>query len=183
MTLSRSLEELNLVLFPSDLLVSKNMPLKEYAPETDTKVRRMFDLLYRTPNGVGLAAPQVGWNVQLFVLNLSGKPEMKGDELVFWNPTIVRTDGPFVYMKEGCLSFPGITGRVKRHTEVELSAQTPSGPVSMTFEGLGAQAVQHEMDHLGGVLFIEKMSYAERREVNVLLDGLIELQRRSGSKK
>jgi peptide deformylase len=152
---------MEIVRYPNDLLVAKNKPLDRYTPDAAAQVVEMLKLMYRT-GGVGLAAPQVGWNVRLFTLGVSavGDPEVK--HRVIWNPEI-ETSGELVPMREGCLSFPRIYAQIKRWTRTRLVGQTPEGPIDEVFMGLGAQAIQHEMDHLDGILFIEKMTPADRQ--------------------
>jgi peptide deformylase len=152
---------MEIVKYPSDLLVAKNKPLDKYTPDVASQEVDMQKLMYQT-GGVGLAAPQVGWNVRLFTLGVSatGDPEVK--YRVVWNPEI-ETSGELVSMREGCLSFPRIYAQIKRWTRTRLVGQTPEGPIDEVFVGLGAQAIQHEIDHLDGVLFIEKMTPADRQ--------------------
>jgi len=142
--------------YPSTFLVARNRPIDNYNDETHDKVLEMFELMYKH-GGVGLAAPQVGWNVQLFILNLSGKKELAHQEQVIWNPTLV-TNGNLVAAPEACLSFPKISAMIERSAVCRLNAHSPTGLIEKEFRGFGAQAVQHEMDHLEGILFHERMS-------------------------
>ncbi len=118
-------------------------------------VSDLFDTMY-AENGVGLAASQVGVLKQVFVLDCS----VDGDDypqMVFINPSIVRTKGATL-SKEGCLSFPGIYTDVKRYQEVTIRYMDMNGKRrEMTIEdgGLLCRAIQHEMDHLNGVLFVD----------------------------
>lgn len=152
--------KLSLVLYPDAKLTNSNAPITEYTPEMAEKVKDMFELMYAT-DGVGLAAPQIGWNVQLFVLNLTPKDKTK--QQVFWNPK-VKNSGGWIDDIEGCLSFPGVFSKIKRYASTHLSAMTPEGPVELDFEDIGARAIQHEIDHLEGFLFIERMTPADQRK-------------------
>lgn len=112
-------------------------------------------------HGAGLAAPQVGWNVELFILSI---PDSSGKarERVIFDP-IMTPIGVKKPMEEGCLSFPGMFGAIPRYDKVQLVAKTPEGPIDEVLVGFEAHAVQHEMDHLAGILFIEKMTPADRQ--------------------
>ncbi len=105
-------------------------------------------------NGVGLAGPQVGVTVRLFVAS----PTLEVlDRRVYVNPRIVSAEGS-QDSEEGCLSFPGITCHVKRHDKVVIRAMDPNGePFEETSEGLAARIFQHEGDHLDGRLLVDRM--------------------------
>lgn len=152
--------KMEVLFYPDPRLVEANLPITEYTPEMAERVKEMFDLMYKT-DGLGLAAPQVGWNVQLFVLNLT--PRDKSGERVYWNPKITNL-GEQILDIEGCLSFPGISAKIKRYQETVMVAETPEGKITTTFSDLGARAIQHEMDHLEGMLFIDRMTPADQRK-------------------
>jgi peptide deformylase len=146
--------------YPDSRLVANNAPITEYTPEMAEQVKEMFTLMYKT-DGIGLAANQVGWNVQLFVMNIT--PNDKTGERVYWNPKILNI-GDQVADIEGCLSFPTISAKIKRFEQTELNAETPTGHVTEYFEGLSARAIQHEMDHIEGMLFIDRMTPADQKK-------------------
>lgn len=110
----------------------------------------MMDTMYAA-EGLGLAAPQVGVPVRLIVVDVGDGP------LVLFNPRIVRSSGEAV-AREGCLSVPGVTGEVVRGEEVtvESLAKNGFGVRTIRGDGLLARALQHEIDHLDGILFIDK---------------------------
>jgi len=119
-----------------------------------TLVKDMLDTMY-TNNGVGLAAPQIGENLRIFVIDVSTKDEPL-NPMVFINPKIIKREGE---MKgdEGCLSFPAVYTEVKRYKKVMVKAQNENGRF-FTIEAEGdllAKALQHEFDHLDGILFID----------------------------
>jgi peptide deformylase len=161
---------MELLIYPDTRLTKANLPIKEWIPEMDNNIIKMFDIMYKT-KGIGLAAPQVGWNVQLFVYNLTGMFDQKDQEKVIFNPKIT-TSGDEVFEIEGCLSFPGMNARIKRWSNVRLVGQTPQGNIEEDFEGLGAIAMQHEVDHLNGMLFIERMNPAEFAKNRTILNKL-----------
>lgn len=124
--------------------------------------RKMFGLMYAV-NGVGLSACQVGWNVQLFVMN-PDKDRRRSAERVFWNPSIFGTEGDPEPMREGCLSLPKVFGNVKRFPGIVLKAMTPAGERVELFRDFPAQVVQHEMDHMAGKVCWEKFTDEPERK-------------------
>ena len=116
-------------------------------------------------NGIGLAANQVDLPIQLFVVNLSGDPN-EGEELVFVNPVLSSPKGSDE-AEEGCLSIVGVNALVARPETVHVSAYDLSGnEISMTVDGMLARAIQHETDHLEGVLFIDRISESSMKQVD-----------------
>ena len=109
--------------------------------------------LARTPNGIGLAAPQIGKNLRVFV----ALPELELNQTVFINPVITKISSEAKPMEEGCLSVPEKYGKVGRAVSLKVEAYNERGrKFKMKAEGLIAQLVQHEIDHLDGKLFIDK---------------------------
>jgi peptide deformylase len=116
----------------------------------------MFELMYAA-NGIGLAANQVDLPLRLFVCNLTGRPN-EGEELVLINPVIRRPKG-HVEQEEGCLSLPGLYAPVKRPETIEVEAYTLDGSIiSGQLDGMMSRVVQHEVDHLNGVLFTDRLT-------------------------
>lgn len=121
-----------------------------------------MELIYQA-RGIGLAAPQVGWSVRLFIIDVDG--DLHGEK-VFINPVITEEVGE-LNKEEGCLSFPGIMGKVVRAQRIKAQAYTLKGQkIEIEAEGLAARAWQHEIDHLNGCLFIDKMSPASRLAIS-----------------
>lgn len=148
--------EMEILLYPDPRLTAKNLLLGSWSPEAHVQVEEMRKLLENVP-GAGLAAPQVGWNVRLFIAYLRDEESGEEVEQVIFDPEISRL-GELVSMEEGCLSFPKIRAKILRYDRVRLVGKTPQGPIDRVLTGFYAQVVQHEMDHLDGLLFIEKMS-------------------------
>jgi peptide deformylase len=128
--------------------------------EIEHNVKRMFKVM-REFRGVGLAAPQVGWNVRLFVMNANthatdgaAKPITRK---VYWNPRI-EVSGEPALLEEGCLSLPKVYGKILRYPTVKLFATTPSGPDVEIHEGYDAQIIQHEVGHLDGKLCFDNFA-------------------------
>lgn len=161
--------------YPDPRLTLPNAPLERFGPEEMERVAEMFRIMAEG-DGVGLAAPQVGWNVRLFVLVLPtspGGPEMptRPTPFVFYNPTVDLL-GRKVRLPEGCLSFPGIHSTIERFSAVRMKAETPSGPVDVTTSDFPAHAIQHEFDHLDGVLMTDRMDPEERARLEPALEAL-----------
>jgi peptide deformylase len=128
----------------------------------------MFELMYEA-RGVGLAANQVDLPLRMFLVNLESDPD-QGEELVFVNPVLSRPKGS-EETEEGCLSLPGLYGLVRRPKQIRVNAYSIDGSeIQADVDGLLARVVQHETDHLDGVLFIDRMSESARRELKVELD-------------
>lgn len=122
--------------------------------------------------GVGLAAPQVGIEHKLLVLNPSGSRDDRSGELVLCNPRITRKKGR-EFGEEGCLSFPGIHAEVERWVDITVAYQDLDGrECTMTATGWLARIVQHELDHLDGVFFVDRLTAAEKLRVKAKLQEL-----------
>jgi peptide deformylase len=121
--------------------------------------------------GLGLAAPQVGENVRVFILEPSILPSICGHR-VFINPRL-SISGPPARREEGCLSLPGIWETVTRPSMVTVEAMGPDGlGFRLELAGLAARAVQHEYDHLDGILFVDRLSSLKRRLLRSTLSRL-----------
>lgn len=146
----------------------KSKPIKEINSDLRRVVGGMFELMYNA-KGIGLAANQVALPYRVFILNLSADPEVKEEEIVFINPEIIRRKGT-TEGEEGCLSFPGMYGQVKRAAKVTIEAFNLQGEcIEYTLDDLAARAVQHETDHLDGVLFIDRLTDASKRELEPVI--------------
>jgi peptide deformylase len=132
--------------------------------ELKKMVRQMFDLMYEN-KGIGLAANQVDLPYRFFIINLTSDPAARDEEHVFLNPVIPQRNGS-AEDSEGCLSFPEIYAPVRRPEKIVLSAYSLSGEeISYGMDGLYARAVQHEFDHLDGVLFIDRLSDTAKLDI------------------
>jgi peptide deformylase len=135
----------------------------------------MAETMYAAP-GIGLAAPQVGADARLVVIDVA-KGEDRGHPIFLFNPVILESQGETVY-EEGCLSVPGLTSDVTRASRVVVQALDREGnPLTLDAEGILAVCLQHELDHLEGRLFIERISplkralYKKRRQKQLRKDG------------
>lgn len=156
--------------YPHPTLRHKSKPVKRVDAALRETVREMFELMYEH-RGVGLAANQVDLPIRLLVMNLQGSPE-EGRELVLINP-VLRLPKGTEEAEEGCLSFPDLHVPVRRPETITVSAYDLRGQViEAEWSGLAARAVQHEVDHLDGVLFIDRLSETHRLAANEALDEL-----------
>jgi peptide deformylase len=173
----------DIVRYGSPVLRQKGARIERITPEIRQLVSDMFDTMYAA-HGVGLAAQQVGEALQLTVLDIRGVEErpstllLNGQPsdpeafmpLVLVNPE-VRAVGDPVSGPEGCLSFPEVYAEVERPESVDVQAADLEGrPIRFRCGGLLAKAVQHEVDHLNGVLFIDRMARAAKAGVQEELD-------------
>jgi peptide deformylase len=155
MAMSMDPQNLTIVLYPEAVLRKVAQPVQTVTPEIQAICLRMLDLMHEAP-GVGLAAPQVGLPIRLFVANATGEEE---DDMVFINPVITVDGKATEDMEEGCLSLPGINASIRRPKAVTIEATDINGNRFIaSSDDLPARIWQHENDHLDGVLIIDKMS-------------------------
>lgn len=166
---------MEILYYPDPSLTFPNNLLGTWSEESAKKVEEMRFLLMKT-NGAGLAAPQVGWNVRLFILSIAGNKGETLERIVF--DPVMTLLGSKVRMEEGCLSFPHVWATIERYDRVRLEGKTPDGPLDEILVGFEAQAIQHEMDHLDGILFIERMTPADRQKNAPAIRELEELWKR-----
>jgi peptide deformylase len=161
-------EELNIILYPDPRLKRVSKKIAHFDEKLGDLVKRMFELM-REAKGVGLAAPQVGQNIRLFISNHSGKPE---DDRVYVNPELTDAEGTEAG-EEGCLSLPGLHVQVDRAKTVHLKAQDLTGKVfEQTETGYLPRIWQHELDHLNGTMLIDRMGITAQMENRKLLKDL-----------
>ena len=151
---------LDVVKYGDPILTKRSEEVSEFDDKLRKLIDNMFETMYGAP-GVGLAAAQVGVLKRLFVMDCSsGKDKKK--KLVLINPVIETEEGEQIG-EEGCLSFPDITAEIDRSTSVAVEAETLDGDrVEIEASGLLARALQHEVDHLNGILFIDRMNSAAK---------------------
>ena len=147
--------KLNILSYPDPRLRTLATPVKEVSDEIKTLITDMIETMYDA-EGIGLAASQVDHHIQLIVMDLS---ENKDTPMVFINPKItplVEEKQPY---EEGCLSVPEVYDKVERPNKVRIEALDENGDmIDKEAEGLLAVCIQHEMDHLNGVIFVDYLS-------------------------
>jgi peptide deformylase len=159
---------LHIVNHPHPALRHQSKPVKRVDAELAGIVRDMFQLMYES-GGIGLAANQVDLPLRLFIVNLAAAAD-EGEELVFINPVLSKPKGN-VEMEEGCLSFPQLYGPVIRPKEITVNAYNLRGEeIKAHLSGMLARVVQHEYDHLDGVLFIDRMSQIAKAKVQHVVE-------------
>lgn len=162
---------LSIIPYPHPTLRVRSKPIRRVNKELRNMAAEMLDLMYEA-EGVGLAANQVNLPVRIFVVNPSGE-RGDGEEMVLLNPELQMPKGS-VTGQEGCLSLPGVFGQVKRPKSIRLSAFDLKGnPVERIVDGFLARVIQHESDHLDGVMFFDRMIEEAKREID---DQLHELE-------
>ena len=145
--------------YPDPVLRNKTARVEKIDGSLDRLIQDMIETMHAAP-GVGLAANQVGVPLQLAVIDLSGREnvEQRHPLFVIINPEILSLEGSIVE-EEGCLSIPDYSEKVKRAAKVKVRAQDRTGkPFEIEAEGLLAKALQHEIDHLNGLLFVDRLS-------------------------
>lgn len=144
---------------PDPILRAVAKPIDRVTPAIRELAKDMIQTMHDR-DGIGLAAPQIGKDIQLFIANPTQEP---GKELVVINPTVIPIRGQ-ASIVEGCLSLPNIWEKVRRSQVVRLQGQDLSGkPIDLEADGLLALVAQHEMDHLLGHLFIDRLSWLKRQ--------------------
>ncbi|MEN4053365.1 MULTISPECIES: peptide deformylase [Sulfurimonas] len=157
--------KLNIVEYPDKRLREKSKEVKVFDEKLHQLLDAMNPLMINT-NGIGLAAIQVAHPIRALILNI---PDEDGEQppenlLEIINPILVEKSGETTY-QEGCLSVPQFYEDIKRYEKVTINYQDRDGNTkTLEADGLLAIAIQHEMDHLDGILFIDKLSYARRKK-------------------
>jgi peptide deformylase len=147
--------------YPDPRLKQPALPVAAVDDEIRKLVDDMAETMYAAP-GVGLAANQVGVLLRVFVIDIASDDE-PSDLKVFINPEIESSEGTQTW-EEGCLSFPGVTEEIRRAERVRVKALDRDGkPFELDAEGLLAVAIQHETDHLNGVVMLDRLSAVKRR--------------------
>lgn len=157
--------KLKIVEYPDKKLREKSKKVEKFDEKLHNLLDAMYPIMINT-NGIGLAAIQVAHSVQVLILNI---PDEEGEQpkenlIEIINPVVTRKSGESVY-QEGCLSVPSFYEDINRFESVSVNYQDRDGNTkSIDADGLLSIAIQHEMDHLEGILFIDKLSYGRRKK-------------------
>ena len=155
-----------IIYLPDPRLRQVSTPVEHFDESLQTLINDMFDTMYEA-KGVGLAAPQIGVNLRLSVVDVVGD---KSQQLVLINPEILTSEGSAEF-HEGCLSVPGAYDTVVRAQQVTVRALDRLGkPFELTADGLLGECLQHEIDHLNGKLFVDLLSPVKRAIARRKLD-------------
>jgi peptide deformylase len=168
--------EFSLTLYPDPLLRQVAEPVTVFGEPLRAIVAAMYELMQKS-KGVGLAGPQVGLKKRILVLNPTGDPK---DDLTLVNPLIVARSGADTLFDEGCLSFPGIYAEIRRPERCTVKAFDVEGrAIEAEHSGFESRIIQHEFDHLEGLLLVDRMSPADKLRNRVALEELVERFKRS----
>jgi peptide deformylase len=162
---------LPIVAYGDPVLRKRGSDIPENTPEIQALIDNMFETMYNA-SGVGLAAPQIGRSLRLFVIDASGfvdedeedEEGLKGFKQVFINPQITQEEGEEWAFNEGCLSIPDVREDVSRQEDIQITyLDRDFKEHTETFTGLKARVIQHEYDHIEGVLFTDHLSPLRKR--------------------
>jgi peptide deformylase len=157
--------KLKIVEYPNKKLKEKSLKVEKF----DKKLHDLLDAMYRlmmNSNGIGLAAIQVSHAINALIINVPDEDgEQSEDNLIeIINPVITHKDGISTY-QEGCLSIPGFYEDINRYETIHMSYQDRDGSTkTLNTDGILSIAIQHEIDHLNGILFIDKLPYSRRKK-------------------
>ena len=168
---------LPIYLYGQPVLRKKCKDIDVNFPDLDKLINNMFETMYNA-EGVGLAAPQVGLDIRLFVVDLEplaeDNPQYSGFKKVFINPQIVERKGEIVKFNEGCLSLPGINETVEREETIRIQYLDENlVEHEEEYSDFFARCIQHEYDHIEGILFIDKLSAIRRQLLKSKLNNLV----------
>jgi len=153
---------LPIFIYGEKILRKRSVEVTEVTRDLADLAQDMLETMYKAP-GIGLAAPQVGKSIRLIVVDVKSYEEDEKAPLVLFNPEIIDSSGE-VFDEEGCLSFPGLRVKVKRPEIISVKALDVTGK-EFTLNnagGLLSRCIQHEMDHLDGILFVDRISKADK---------------------
>jgi peptide deformylase len=163
-----NIEHLQICLYPHPILSKVAKPIEVITPEVIALANKMIDLMH-TASGIGLAAPQVGVSLRLFVMNPGGEA---GEDIILINPKLDNFEGQSE-IEEGCLSIPGVHCEIQRSATCMVRAQDLTGIFfEFNCEALISHVVQHENDHLDGVLIIDKLSTLQKMKYRKVIKEL-----------
>lgn len=150
-------------------------PINKDYPDFKLLLENMFDTMYNA-SGVGLAAPQIGKSIRLFIIDTiqlqeEGKSTFEGRKQAFINPEMIIEEGDMWNYEEGCLSIPHIRGDVKRNKNITIKYLDESFNEKIeSFDGVNARVIQHEYDHVEGILFTEKLKPLKKKLIKKKLE-------------
>jgi len=167
---------LPVIAFGHPILKKVAKPVDEEFNDLETFVESMWQTMYNA-HGIGLAAPQIGQSVRIFIIDtvqvMEDEVDLIGIKRVFINPEKISENGDEWPYEEGCLSIPNIRGEVKRPKEVTLKYQDMDfKTIEETFNGVNARVIQHEYDHLQGKLFLDYLKPVKKRLIKRKLEGI-----------
>lgn len=155
------MEPLKILTYPDKFLSEPTKPVENIDEKIRNLIKDMASIMYQAP-GIGLAAIQVGINKSLLIYDVSPRDEKRSLQVLI-NPRIIESEGKTISEDEGCLSVPDFRANVKRAASVLVEGfDSEEKPLRIEAEGLLAVVLQHEIDHLNGILFIDRISSLKR---------------------
>ncbi len=165
--------EFQIALYPEPVLRKVADPVQVFDAELERIVAAMYQRMFDS-EGLGLAAPQVGLRQRILVINEASNSDEPENNVTLINPRIVSRDGEKTTWEEGCLSFPEIYAEVVRPDRCTVEAVDVRGePLHREFSGFLSRIVQHEYDHLEGILLVDRMTPADKLKNKVALEELV----------
>ena len=159
---STNMSKFSILTYPDKFLSQPTQPLDNIDGQVQEMIDKMALTMYDAP-GIGLAAIQVGWDKSLLIYDVSPRDESRSLHVLI-NPKIITSEGEIVSENEGCLSVPDFRADVKRAASITVEGHDRDGnPLKIDAEGILAIVLQHEIDHLNGMLFIEHVSSLKRQ--------------------
>lgn len=148
--------------YPDKVLKKKSAAVGKLKPEDRALIRDLIDTMYQE-DGVGIAAPQVGVSKRIIVISPNA---VRGEERALINPQILQYSKDQEWGTEGCLSVPGVSGQIRRSVSVTIKALDVNGkPFTEKLKGFPARVAQHEVDHLNGILLIDRLEFNQKQAV------------------
>lgn len=168
--------KLPIIAYGDPILRQKAKEIDEDYPELNTLIDNMFETMYAA-SGVGIAAPQIGKSIRLFVIDASpyeeDEPQLKDFKKVFINPIIIQEEGEKWSSSEGCLSIPDIREDVSRLSKLTINYLDQNWEEhEETYDGLAARIIQHEYDHIEGKLFTDHLTPLRKALLKSKLDAI-----------
>jgi len=165
-----AIDKIRVVLYPFPTLMEEAQAIVDFDESLRLRSERLAYVLKSMPNGIGLAANQVGWNQRVFAVYTNLNEKGADREIrIYVNPEILESQGDETDT-EGCLSFPGIQGKVARLGHIKVSAYDIDGNrFEEEYDGLQARCFQHELDHLNGINFIDHLDEVDSLRVSTVL--------------
>ncbi|NPA52944.1 MAG: peptide deformylase [Aquificae bacterium] len=155
------MKKLEILTYPDKRLKIKSKEIQQFDKDLHQFIDNLVYTMYNSPAGVGIAAPQVNKHIRAIIIDASNYKHKKNKTnhglMVLCNPRIVQKDGEII-LREGCLSVPDYTGNVKRYNWIKVEAYDQYGKyISFDTQGFEAVVIQHELDHLEGKLFLDRI--------------------------
>ncbi len=165
-----------IVIYGNSILRKKAEPIEQTYPNLDLLIKDMYQTL-NNADGVGLAAPQIGLSIRLFIIDLSilgeETPAYLNYKRTMINPQILSFEGEDVTMDEGCLSLPGLSETVKRKDKISIEYYDENWEKKVeTYEGYPCRVIQHEYDHIEGHVFVDRISPIRKQMISTKLSAM-----------